>query len=96
MKYLKYLPLALLCLFSIKFLIFPISYPEVIIIAALSTLVYFFQRVEKTEEIEKLEKRLNEIEVVLTETKRLNEDLKQSMSAMKVAAGFKPQQARGF
>ena len=94
MKYLKFLPLVLLTAFCAKLLLNKGSESDVVIVVAMCALSYLFLKVDNNEVVKELETKIETFQTEVTEMKKLNDDVKGSLSSLKLAAGFRQVEKR--
>lgn len=84
-KYLKYLPLALFFLYSLKLLVKGVDYTDapILFILASAAAVYEFKSQDK--KVTELEEKFKEIEQIAKEAKKYSEDAKNYVSAAKLS-----------
>lgn len=94
MKYLKFLPLVLLTAFCVKLLANKGTNSDVVVVVAMCALTYVLLKEDNNEAVKGLETKIEVFQTEVTEMKKLNDDVKGSLSSLKLAAGFRQVEKR--
>jgi len=89
MKQIKYLPLILLAAFSIKFLIYKVSYEDALVMFSLTIISAMVLGTDNKKEQQELEAKIKKLEDEVNKCMKLNEDVLSNLSAIKIAGGLR-------
>lgn len=88
-KHLKKLPLALLCLYSLKQLMLSPSINEVATIAVLGAVTVVFHIISIKKEKDDFKEQIEALELELNKTKKIQEEILSGVTQIKLSQGFK-------
>lgn len=88
MKYIKYVPLGLLCLFGLKCLAISSSLNEVLVAAMFAGSYLFMEYKEPNQKIQKLENDFKKLQSDVEEHTKVVEVVKNNMSSIKIAQAY--------
>lgn len=85
----KKMPLALLCLYSIKLSLGPINYPEVALILVLGLISAVFEYKSNDLKLSEIEEKLKEMQKSIDEKNKEVDGLKSSVASIKLSSGMR-------